>query len=48
MSEWLDLMLDEIRRKRREEQEALQEAGRRAELDKKAAKPPVRKPAQSK
>ena len=47
MSEWLDLMLDEIRRKQREEREALQEAERRAEKDQ-AAKPPVRKPTQSK
>ena len=47
MSEWLDLMLDEITRKRREERDALQEAERRAELDK-ASKPAARKPAQSK
>lgn len=47
MSEWLDLMLDEIKRKQREEREALQEAERRAELKKKASRPPVRKPAQS-
>ena len=38
MSEWLDLMLDEISRKQREEREALQEAKRRAELDKKTTK----------
>ena len=48
MSEWLDLMLDEISRKQREEREALQEAERRAELDKKASKSPARKSAQSK
>ena len=48
MSEWLDLMLDEITRKQREEREALQEAERRAELDRKTTNPSVRKPAQSK
>jgi hypothetical protein len=48
VSEWLDLMLDEIRRKQREEREALQEAERRAEIDKKASKPPARKRAQPK
>ena len=47
MSEWLDLMMDEVARKQREEREALQEVKRRAEQDK-APKPPVRKPAQSK
>ena len=47
MSEWLDLMLDEIRRKQREERDALQEAKRRAEQDK-AVKKPARKRAQSK
>jgi len=47
VSEWLDLMLDEITRKRREEREALQEAERRAEHDK-VPKPAARKPAQSK
>jgi len=38
MSEWLDLMLDEIARKKREEREAREEAKRRgAAGDKKAA-----------
>lgn len=42
MSEWLDLMLDEIARKKREEREAREEAERRgADGDKKAA---ARKP----
>ena len=42
MSEWLDLMLEEIARKRREEREARQELERRASEDKKegAAKVP--------
>ena len=31
MSEWLDLMLQEIARKRREEREALQELQRRSD-----------------
>ncbi len=30
MSEWLDLMLEEINRKKRETQEAIDEAARRA------------------
>ena len=47
MSEWLDLMLDEIRRKQREEREALEEADRRAD-ENRAVQPSVRKPAQSK
>ena len=48
MSEWLDLMLDEISRRQREERESLQEAERRAELDKKASGPIDGKPAQPK
>lgn len=34
MSEWLDLMLEEIARKRREEDEALQELERRKPVPK--------------
>lgn len=46
MSEWLDLMLDEIARKRRESREAEDELKRRAGSEKeKQAKPA---PAQSK
>ena len=43
MSEWLDLMLEEIARKRREEKEAREELERRGE---KAGETPT--PAQSK
>lgn len=45
MSEWLDLMLDEIARKRRESKEAEEELRRRKEADE---KPPVPDTAQSK
>ncbi len=37
MSEWLDLMLEEIARKRREQEEALAELERRSEADDDAA-----------
>ncbi len=37
MSEWLDLMLEEIARKRREQEEALAELERRSESDRKNA-----------
>jgi hypothetical protein len=47
MSEWLDLMLDEVARKEREEREALQEVERRAEQER-TSKPALPKPAQSK
>lgn len=35
MSEWLDLMLDEISRKKREAREAMEETKRRADANKK-------------
>ena len=47
MSEWLDLMLEEVARKQREQSEAKEELKRRAEPDKYHAPPPA-KPAQSK
>ena len=47
MSEWLDLMMDEVRRKQREQREALQEIERRKAQDEKD-KLATRKPAQSK
>lgn len=34
MSEWLDLMLDEISRKKREAREAMEETQRRADANK--------------
>ncbi len=40
MSEWLDLMLEEIARKRRERDEALAELERRSKADDDAAKVP--------
>ena len=46
MSEWLDLMLDEIARKRRESKEAEDELKRRKEAA--GQKPRPTKPAQSK
>ncbi len=45
MSEWLDLMIDEVARKEREQAAAKEELERRAEADKPGA-PPT--PAQSK
>jgi hypothetical protein len=39
MSEWLDLMIDEISRKRREEQEAAEEQQRRSAPEAPKAKP---------
>lgn len=51
MSKWLDLMMDEVRRKQREQREAQQEIERRkAAPDKanKTDKPATREPAQSK
>ena len=47
MSEWLDLMIDEVARKQREQTAAKEELKRRAEPDKFRAPPPA-KPAQSK
>ena len=46
MSEWLDLMLEEVARKQREQSEANAELERRAEPDKYRAPPPA-KPAKS-
>ncbi|MDH3615949.1 MAG: hypothetical protein OEQ90_05685 [Gammaproteobacteria bacterium] len=46
MSEWLDLMLEEIARKQRESREAQEELERRESATKK--KPPTPVPAQSK
>ena len=47
MSEWLDLMIDEVARKQREQFAAEEELKRRAEPDKDRAPPPA-KPVQSK
>jgi hypothetical protein len=47
VSEWLDLMIDEVARKQREQTAAKEELKRRAEPDKLRAPPPA-KPAQSK
>ena len=47
MSEWLDLMIDEVARKQREQTAAEEELKRRAEPDKYRAPPPA-KPDQSK
>ena len=47
MSEWLDLMIDEVARKQREQSAAEEEIKRRAELDKNRAPLPA-KPVQSK
>ncbi len=47
MSEWLDLMIDEVARKQREQSDAKEELKRRAEPDKRSVPPPA-KPAQSK
>lgn len=46
MSEWLDLMLEEISRKRRESREAREELERRTDAEEKD--PPVNESAQSK
>jgi hypothetical protein len=46
VSEWLDLMLEEVARKQREQSEAKEELKRRAEPDKRRAPPPA-KPAGS-
>lgn len=48
MSEWLDLMLQEIARKQREEHEARQEMQRRELKDKDAGKKQASTDAQSK
>ena len=42
MSEWLELMLDEVARKQREESEAKEELKRRAEPNQRSAPPPAR------
>ena len=47
MSEWLDLMIDEVARKQREQSAAKEELKHRAAPDKRRAPPPA-KPAQSK
>jgi hypothetical protein len=47
VSEWLDLMIDEVARKEREQSEASEELKRRAEPDKRSTPPPA-KSAQSK
>jgi hypothetical protein len=41
MSEWLDLMIDEISRKRSEQQEAAEEQQRRSDAEASKVQPPV-------